>query len=172
MAASSSSSAAVQDKPPADAPHASPVEVQAAAAEPQFIAVAWLPELREPMLLEIMGGGFGVTFPATDETLFLHPGTNKVRRDLWQRARLTGPVQEQIRHRTIVEIEIGDTDGGDPDGNMLHSLKEVEKSAALQLISFARFTLQLQRWHDLDDRMEVRAAIMRRIKELNEGSEV
>jgi len=142
-----------------------------AAAGSRFIAVAWLPELREPMLQEIMGGGFGVTFPATEEALFLHPGTNKVSREMWDRVKELPVVKEQLAHRTIEVIEIGNADGGDPEGRSMFSIRDVEQSAALRMVSFARFTQQLEHWHDSDDRMTVRSAIKRRIQALTEGAE-
>lgn len=158
---------AAETETPGNAPT---VEVSVS-TQPRFIAVAWLPEMREPMLQEIMGGGFGVTFPATEETMFLHPGTNKVRRDLWERVKDLPVVQEQMSHRTIEVIEIGNADGGDPDGRAMFSIKDVEQSAALRMVALARFTEQLEYWHDSDDRMTVRSAIRRRIEALKKGDD-
>ena len=157
-----------QSKSPAEAA-AKPAE-----AKPRFIAVAYVPEARDPMLQEIMGGAFGVTFPTEEPavTLLLHPGTNKVDRALWERAKATPAVQQKIEQRVIEEIEIGETDGGAPEGNAMFTIKAVENTAALKMVAFSRSIPQLESWHDTDDRMAVRGAIKRRIEALNAGTEM
>jgi hypothetical protein len=138
----------------------------------EFLAVAYAPELREPMLQEIMGGSFGISFPATDERLVLHPGTNKVNARIWALARQTSAVQELAANGVIEEIELGGNPESDPSNPSLFSIKKVPDRSAMRLVHYSRSIPQLETWHDADDRMTIRSAIMRRIEALKEGSEV
>jgi hypothetical protein len=50
------------------------------------------------------------------------------------------------------------------------SIAKTEKRAALRLIHHSRDADQLKAWHDTDERIEIRNACMRRMKELHEGN--
>lgn len=138
------------------------------------LAVAYMPELEEPGFAEIQLGSFAVSMPAKDVRVVFHPGANKVQRALWERCKQVESVKELLDKRVFEEIELSsDAEAGDADeGSTVLQLSQVDVKAANRLINHCRYVPQLEAWHDTETRMTLRAAIKRRIANLQQGAEV
>ncbi len=137
------------------------------------IAIAYTPELADPLLLaNAPGGAFSVVVPSEGKLLTLAPGNNfDIDEELWQRAQDLPAVSDMLSSRLLEVIDLslqGEKVTETPAAGVA-SIANVEKRAALRLIAHSREEKQLQTWHDADERIEIRNACKRRLADLQEG---
>lgn len=135
------------------------------------LAIAYTPELADPILATVLGGAVVIAFPGEEKSLVLNPGNNfNVDRELWQRAQELPSVREMLEQRLVEEIDLSTEKVDETPAAAVISIAKTEQRAALRLIHHSRDTKQLSAWHDADERMAVRNACKRRIAELEEGN--
>jgi len=134
------------------------------------LAIAYTPELVDPVLANVSGGAVVIAFPAEEKTLVLKPGNNfNVDRELWQRAQELDPVRELLEQRLVEEIDLSTEKVSETPAAAVVSIATTEQRAALRLIHHSRDAEQLKAWHDADERMPIRNACKRRMAELEGG---
>lgn len=134
------------------------------------LAIAYTPELADPILSTVGGGAVVVSFPAEEKTLVLNPGNNfNVDTDLWKRAQELPSVREMVEQRLFEVIDLSSDSVAETPAAGVVSIAKTEKRAALRLIHHSRDSKQLAAWHDQDERMEIRNACKRRLQELEKG---
>jgi hypothetical protein len=134
------------------------------------LAIAYTPELGDPLLANVSGGAVVVSFPGEEKALVLNPGNNfNVDSDLWHKAQDLPAVRELVEQRLVEEIDLSTETVKETPAAAVVSIVKTEKRAALRLIHHSRDADQLKAWHDMDERIEIRNACMRRLNDLNEG---
>ena len=134
------------------------------------LAIAYTPELADPILSTVTGGAVVVAFPGEEKSLVLNPGNNfNVDPELWQRAQELPAVREIVEQRLVEVIDLSGDNVKDTPAAGVVAINKTEKRAALRLIHHSRDVAQLSAWHDSDERMEIRNACKRRINELEAG---
>lgn len=135
------------------------------------LAIAYTPELADPILANVSGGAVVIAFPEEEKSLVLNPGNNfNIDQELWQRAQELPSVRELLEQRLVEEIDLSTAKVNDTPAAAVVSIATTEQRAALRLIHHSRDVEQLQAWHDADERMAIRNACKRRIKEIEEGN--
>lgn len=134
------------------------------------LAIAYTPELADPLLANVSGGAVVIAFPGEEKSLVLNPGNNfNVDQELWARAQELSSVREMLEQRLVEEIDLSTEKVSETPAAAVVSIATTEKRAALRLIHHSRDAAQLQAWHDKDERMEIRNACKRRMAEIEEG---
>lgn len=134
------------------------------------LAIAYTPELVDPVLANVAGGAVVVAFPGEEKSLVLKPGNNfDIDQDLWARAQELTPIRELLEQRLVEEIDLSTEKVSETPAAAVVSIATTEQRAALRLIHHSRDASQLQAWHDADERMAIRNACKRRLAELEEG---
>lgn len=134
------------------------------------LAIAYTPELADPILSTVSGGSVVIAFPGEEKSLVLNPGNNfDVDPELWGRAQDLPAVRQLLEQRLVEEIDLSTEKVNETPAAAVVAIDKTEKRAALRLIHHSRDAKQLQAWHDQDERMEIRNACKRRMTELNEG---
>ena len=135
------------------------------------LAIAYTPELADPILANVAGGAVVIAFPGEEKSLVLNPGNNfNIDQALWQRAQELPSVREMLEQRLVEEIDLSAQKVDETPAAAVVSIAKTEKRAALRLIHHSREVAQLSAWHDADERMEIRNACKRRIAEIEEGN--
>jgi hypothetical protein len=135
------------------------------------LAIAYTPELADPILATVSGGAVVIAFPGEEKSLVLNPGNNfNIDQELWQRAQELSSVREMLEQRLVEEIDLSTEKVDETPAAAVVSIARTEKRAALRLIHHSRDAEQLKAWHDADERMEVRNACKRRMAEIEEGN--
>lgn len=134
------------------------------------LAIAYTPELVDPVLANVSGGAVVVAFPGEEKSLVLKPGNNfNIDQELWARAQELTPIRELLEQRLVEEIDLTTEKVSETPAAAVISIATTEQRAALRLIHHSRDAAQLQAWHDADERMAIRNACKRRLAELEEG---
>lgn len=134
------------------------------------LAIAYTPELADPILSTVTGGAVVVAFPGEEKSLVLNPGNNfNVDQELWQRAQELPAVREIVEQRLVEEIDLSTDNVRETPAAAVVAIDRTEKRAALRLIHHSRDVAQLAAWHDGDERMEIRNACKRRIAQIEGG---
>jgi hypothetical protein len=135
------------------------------------LAIAYTPELADPLLANVSGGAVVISFPAEEKSLVLNPGNNfNIDRELWARAQELTSVREMLEQRLVEEIDLSTENVDETPAAAVISINKTEQRAALRLIHHSRDAAQLLAWHDADERMPIRNACKRRLAELEEGN--
>jgi len=134
------------------------------------LAIAYTPELVDPVLANVSGGAVVVAFPGEDKCLVLKPGNNfNIDQELWARAQELTPIRELLEQRLVEEIDLTTEKVSETPAAAVISIATTEQRAALRLIHHSREAAPLQAWHDADERMAIRNACKRRLAEIEEG---
>lgn len=135
------------------------------------LAIAYTPELVDPILANVSGGAVVVAFPGEEKSLVLKPGNNfNIDQELWQRAQELTPIRELLEQRLVEEIDLTTEKVSETPAAAVISIATTEQRAALRLIHHSRDVAQLKAWQEGDERMAIRNACARRIAEIEEGN--
>jgi hypothetical protein len=135
------------------------------------LAIAYTPELADPILANVAGGAVVIAFPGEEKSLVLNPGNNfNIDQELWQRAQELSSVREMLEQRLVEEIDLSAEKVDETPAAAVVSIAKTEQRAALRLIHHSRDVAQLSAWHDADERMAIRNACKRRIAEIEDGN--
>lgn len=135
------------------------------------LAIAYTPELADPILANVAGGAVVIAFPGEEKSLVLNPGNNfNIDQELWQRAQELSSVREMLEQRLVEEIDLSAEKVDETPAAAVVSIVKTEQRAALRLIHHSRDVAQLSAWHDADERMAIRNACKRRIAEIEDGN--
>jgi hypothetical protein len=134
------------------------------------LAIAYTPELADPILANVAGGAVVVAFPGEEKSLVLNPGNNfNIDQELWKRAQELPNIREMLEQRLVEEIDLSTETVSETPAAAVVSIAKTEQRAALRLIHHSRDVEQLSAWHDGDERMAIRNACKRRIAEIEGG---
>lgn len=137
---------------------------------PKRIAIAYSPELVDPMAASIPGGSFVVAFVHRDARIILEPGLNfGIDADLWEEAKARPATADLIAMRAIEEIDLGGDTVGSTAAAGVSAVKNVDEPTALKLVHCSRDAKQLETWLGLEERISIRNAITRKLNQLKEG---
>lgn len=134
------------------------------------LAIAYTPELADPLLASVSGGAVVVSIPDEEKSLVLNPGNNfDIDEELWKRVQELPAIRAMVEQRLVEEIDLSTESVKATPAAAVVAIATTEKKAALRLIHHSRDAAQLQAWHDTDERIEIRNACKRRLAELNQG---
>lgn len=134
------------------------------------LAIAYTPELADPLLATVSGGSVVVSIPSEEKSLVLNPGNNfNVDEELWKRAQELPAIRAMVDQRLVEEIDLSTETVNETPAAAVVGITTTEKRAALRLIHHSRDAAQLNAWHNSDERIEIRNACKRRLNELNQG---
>lgn len=134
------------------------------------LAIAYTPELADPLLSTVSGGSVVISIPDEEKTLVLNPGNNfDIDEELWKRIQELPAIRSMVDQRLVEEIDLSTETVKETPAAAVVSITTTEKRAALRLIHHSRDAAQLKAWHDSDERIEIRNACKRRLNELDQG---
>ena len=135
------------------------------------LAIAYTPEVIDPMAASIPAGAFAVCWVGSEQRLVLNPGLNfDIDPGLWNKAKDQQATMELIAIRAIAEIDLGDGPTiGDTPAHGVTAVKQCDEATALRLVHVSRDVTQLEGWLAMEERVAVRNSIARKVRSLKDG---
>lgn len=172
-----SPAATAPSKPPAPPEGADQLEqhgdqpaAPASPAAPHRLAIAYTPELIDPISASIPAGSFVLSFISREARVVLNPGLNfDIDPALWEEAKKQPATIELLAIRAIEEIDLGGETIADTAAAGVAAVKHTDEKTALRLIHCSRDQKQLEAWLGLEERQSIRNAITRKIQTLKDG---
>jgi hypothetical protein len=142
-----------------------------ATAPTQRLAIAYTPEVIDPLAASIPAGAYAVCWVGQEQTLVLNPGLNfDIDPDLWQKAQERQATKDLLASRAIEVIDLGlGPTVGDTPAHGVTAVKQTDETTALRLVHVSRDVKQLEGWLVMEERVAVRNSIARKIQSLKDG---